>query len=595
MSDVRDRLYGKKERKRIFAIKANEDELLGYLSRRVSSLKQVRREFEPLWKDIRQFLEPNIGKGLLDSQDRDKVASQREDRKILNPEPRLMLHRYAAGMQSGVTNYAQQWFQFVPSRAMEDVTKRPDLKKFFAKITSRCADAFKEGNFYLVTEEVYLHSAQFGTCCCLLLHGENPGDVYLHLIDEGDYWIAEDRYQRVNTCLRRMEMTIGQAAEEFMLSNLPEGWQDKYDEGKLEERVTVWNLIMPKGENENIFGDVPEAMTYASFYWMEGGTDGGTKRVIDIRGFYENPIIAYRHQYCGSVYGKGIGEQVLPDLKQVQKIEEYDCRIIAGEAIPALQAPATLKGKVNNFPGGVTYLDEMNGTGAGKVSRLFETHNAIEAIEGKMQTVIGRIGRAFYNDLFSAMLNITSQSAKQMTAREVNEISAEKVTLLGPVLTRMDHDFLGPATDNCLGIQFRDGYIDDIPTDIEFGEVDVTTEYVSTIHVEMKANLKKRGLFNVLDVAGMVAQFKQDVMDKIDGDQIIDEISALHPESGSYIRSDEDAEKIRAIRAQAAQDAQRQAALLEMAKNAGKNAKALSEAKVGGGNMLDVVTQGGVM
>ena len=593
MADWRDRAYGKGTAERNGKrFEADVEKVLGYLKRRATSMKGVRREYESLWREIRQYLEPAIGLGLLEESDRDKTAARRDDRKILNSEPRQMLKRYAAGMQSGITNAAQAWFQFVPTENAVEVSERPDLKEFFADVTERCADVFKGSNFYLVTEQIYEHSAAFGTSVALMLRGDEPGEVYLHLLDEGDYWIAEDRHQRVNECLRRMDMTLAQAEAEFMHANLPESWQRKLDEGKSEERVTIWNLVCPKGDGE-IFADVGGEQRYASFYWMESGErDDPTQELVDVRGFSYNPVIAYRHRYCGSVYGKGIGEEVLPDLKQLQKIEEYDLRLIAGEAMPAVQAPSSMKGKVNNFPGGVSYYDEAGGTGSQKVTRLFETHNAIEAVEAKVEKVLQRIGRAFYNDLFSAMLNISQASAKQLTAREVSEISAEKVTLLGPVLTRMDHDFLEPATLTCFEIQLKDGFIGDIPDDLLYGEMDVGCEYTSTIHSEMKANLKKRGLFNVLDVTGMVAQFKPDVTAKIDADQIVDEIGSLHPESGRYIRSTVEAEKIRAAAAEREAQAMQSAQMLEMAKTAAQGAKDLSQAKVGGGNALDAIMGG---
>lgn len=577
------------KRKRIIPFKANEDDLLEWLSRRVQSMKAVRREFEPLWREIRQYIEPSIGLGLLEQKDSDKTAAERGDKKILNSEPRMMAHRYAAGMQSGITNPMQPWFQFVAKNDEDEVVEREDLKKFLATITRRCGKAMQTGNIYQTTDQVYLHSSVFGTACCLLLRGEEPGEAFLHLIDEGDYWIAEDRFQRVNQCLRRVEMTVDQAANEFMLSSLPNQWQDLYEKGKLEERVTVWNLICPNDGSDK-FKDIREDAPFASIYWMEGGEQNSVKReLLDIRPFGYNPIICYRHRHCGSVYGKGIGEMSLPDIKEVQRLEEAKLRFIWDELTPAQLADSSLKGHVNDFPGGVTYFDGLANNTASPVRRLHETRENAGGVQAQIEAVLQRIGRMWYNDLFAAMLNINAANAKQLTAREVNEISGEKVTLLGPVLMRMDHDFLTPLTDSVFDIQYADGFVTDIPDEFLNGYMEIGTQYVSTLYTESVANLKKRGIFNILDVVGMVAQVKPEVVDKVDADRVVDEFGAIYPDAARIIVETKTCARIRAQRAQAQAEQVRAAQMAELSKTAGANAKALSEAKLGNGNALDAL------
>ena len=579
------------KRGKTLPFKADEDKLLGWLSRRVQSLKAVRREFESLWREIRQYIEPSIGLGLLEQKDRDKTAAERDDRKILNSEVRMMAVRYAAGMQSGITNPMQPWFQFVAQSDDEKVVERQDMKDFLATITRRCGKVMQRGNIYQTTNKVYLHSAVFGTSCCLLLRGEEPGEAFLHLIDEGDYWIAEDRYQRVDTCLRRIEMTLDQARGEFGESALPENWQDMVRNGKLEERVTVWNLICPNDGDKDRFADVGEK-PFASIYWAEGGDQNSTKReLLDIRPFSYNPIVCYRHDHCGSVYGKGIGEMSLPDVKEVQRLEEYKLRFIADEITPAQLADSSLKGRINDFPGGVTYFDGMGGTGVNPIRRLHETRENAAGVQGQIQEVLARIGRMWYNDLFAAMMNINATKNKQLTAREVNEISGEKVSLLGPVLMRMDHDFLTPLTDAIFDIQQLDGFVTDVPEDFLYGEMEIGTEYISALYTEAVANLKKRGIFNVLDVAGMVAQVKPEVVDKIYADRVIDEFGAIYPDTAKIIVETKDCQRMRAQRAEAQARQMREAQMAELAKGAGAQAKALSETKVGNGSALDALIE----
>ena len=604
MSDAGAKLYDRKvQGVKPLTFKVDCHALKSWIDKRVGSLKNIRAEFEPIWKDIRTYFEPNIGKALLDG-DRDQTASKRDDKRLLSSYPRKTAHQYAAGMQSGITNQAQQWVEFIPKTNEDSVKERPDLKRWFDFVTKQVLRAMQRGNIYQTTDQVYLHSGVFGTSCAILLKGDQSGEVFLHLLDEGDYWIAEDRFQMVNTCLRRMEMTIAQAAEEFLVSGIPESWAHKLEEGQAETRVTVWNLICPNETGNELFKDIPSDRKMASFYFAEGQDHTDNCGILAIRSFSYNPIIAYRHMHCGSVYGKGLGEMALGDVKELQKLEEYKLRMIANEVNPAMIAPSSMKGlPINIYPGGITYVDQLGPNPSAPIQRLFQTRESIEALAAQIGIIEQRIGRIFYAELFSMMLNINAASNKQMTAREISELSGEKVTLLGPVLTRMNHDFLTPLTDGIFSILYADGLLEDethlIPDEVRDGpngeppQVGISTEFVSTIHTEMMANIRMRGILKMLDISGMVAQAIPTTLDKLNGDQVIDEVGDIYRSTASFVRSDKEVAQLRAQRAEEQQDAERKAMLAEMSKNAGTQAKALSDAHIGNGNALEALMQGG--
>ncbi len=578
-------------RARPLAFKCDAAALRQWLGRRKSSLEQVRKEFEPLWKDIRLYFEPNVGKALLDTQDRDDAASKREDEKILNSEPRLAVHRYAAGMQSGITNKAQPWCSIVPKGVGEDDARDPELNEWCNVATTEILSALERANFYRTSQNVYPHGALLGTSCVMILRGGAPGDVFFHLIDEGDYWIAEDRYGNVDTLMRRLSLTVGQAHDEFMAGNLPEAWRAKYADGKLEERVEVWNLICPNDGSER-FRDVDPSRPFVSVYWTTDNARGDNAGVLEISSYSYKPFAVLRQMDSGSVYGKGIGEMSLPDCKELQSLEEYLLRMIANEAEPAMLAPASMKGQpINMFPGGVTFYDGITGSGAAPVTRLFQLQEGIDKVDLKIKGITDRIGRMWYNDLFAMMLQINSANRGQKTATEVSELSGEKVTLLGPVLTQMD-EFLTAVIDAVFTILLEDGVIPDPPPALREGQADVSVEYTSTIHAEMKAALKMRAINTLIEMASMLAQAKPETLDKIDVDKIVDEVARVYPGAAAFLHRDRDVRAMREARTAAQQQQVANAQYAEMMKNAGANAKALSEAKVGNANALELMLGG---
>lgn len=566
-----------------------------WLGKRKASLESVRHDFEELWKEIRLYFEPNIGKALLAQDDRDNASSKREDSKILNSEPRLCVQRYAAGMQSGITNKAQGWCSIVPKSVDDKDSRSPKLNDWCNIATTEVLSALERGNFYRTSQQVYQHAGLLGTSCVMILRGEGSGDISFKLIDEGDYWIAEDRYGEVVTLMRRISMTLAQAAQEFFVSSLPQAWQQRIKDGRDEERVEVWNLVTPNDGNE-LFVDAPAERPYISIYWLANTTTGdpGSDGILDIRSYGYKPFACMRQMDSGAVYGKGIGEMSLADNKELQELEDYEMRMVANEAMPSMLAPSSMKGKpINQFPGGVTYYDSIMQTGAAPVQRLFETREGIDKVDMKIQSISDRIGRFWYNDLFAMMLQVNEANRTQKTATEVSELSGEKVTLLGPVLTQMD-DFLTGVIDGVFTILYADGVIPEAPSELANGGAEISVEYTSTIHAEMKAALKMRAINAMIQMAAMLAQSKPEALDKINTDEIIDEVCKVYPGAAAYIYDAEEVAKIREQRDAQQQQVVAQQQYAELAKTAGANAKALSETRVGNGNALDALMGGGV-
>lgn len=255
-------------------------------------------------------------------------------------------------------------------------------------------------------------------------------------------------------------------------------------------------------------------------------------------------------------------------------------------------APSSMKGRpINMFPGGVTFYDGITGAGANPIGRLFQTQEGIDKVDLKIQNIQDRIKRMWYNDLFAMMLNITQGNRSQKTATEVSELSGEKVTLLGPVLTQMD-EFLNSVIDAVFVLLMADGVIPEAPAALALGDADIAIEYTSTIHSEMKASLKMRAINTLLEMMAMLAQVKPDVTDKVDIDKIIDEVSKVYPGAAAFIKSSKEVEAIREARDKQQQEMVAQQQMAELMKNAGANAKNLSETKVGNGNALEMLMGG---
>lgn len=569
-----------------FTFKSDTQELRTWLNKRKSSLEQRRLPFEALWKELREYYEPNLGKGLLEG-DPDQVASQRDDEKILNTTPRLLLHRMAAGLQSGITNQSRRWFNF--AALDNDLTEYSAVRQWLDSTAEAVSSAMNRSNVYPALDQTYLHLGQFGTAAGII-YPDEENTVHLRMIDCGNYWLGDDKRGRVTSVLERISMTLDQVVEEFGKGWTPDRINERIKNGKGDERVTVWHLVQ-KHTRPDLIKDIAKDRKFMSIYWLDGqGRGDHNDGILAIRSFSYNPIIAPRWWTNNSVYGIGTGELGLGDTKQLQQLEADKLRLVELEVDPPMQAPASMKGRpIDTGAGGLSYYGDFQGKGA-PVTRLFETRQQIQGLLEAIASTEQRLRQTFYADLFALMINLNMQP-KQMTAREVNELSSEKVALLGPILTRLNTDLLNPLVDAVFAIAIEQGLVEEAPPILQGQELKV--EYVSSLHVEQAAASRLTGLYKIAEFTGMLAQIAPSAVDKLDVDEMVD-VAAAHLVENGVVRDDKVVASIRKARhEQEVQMAQAQAQAQQSALMA-KAAKDLSQTPVGqGGTELDAILTGG--
>lgn len=545
---------------------SNLHELNMWLSKRVSSLKQARQPYEQLWKDIREFYEPALGKYLIGEDINTwQKSAKREDEKIFNSTPRIKLHRLAAGLQSGITNQATSWFKFGAKDRKSEKNRR--VREYLDKSTEYVQSVLARSNVYSILDQIYLRLGAFGNACAILVP-DDDAIVRLILCDEGSYYIAENTRGRVDTCLRTMRMTLSQAAEEFSVEALPEYARKRLDDGADEDLITIYNLIYPSANGPDLSRDIFDR-EFASVYWTPASVvssakyNGADNHILDIRSYEYNPIIAPRWSIRGTTaYGCGPAQIGLPDAKELQVLELAKLRLCEMESDPALLVPASMRGQaINSGPGGINYYNDVLGQqgNAIPIQRLFQTQASIEAVQTIIVQIEQRISQIFYTDLLAMMLN-QDITPRQMTAREVNERASERVSLLGPILTRLNNDLLQPLIKGvwhlCLD-QASQFYADagyDASGLLEFpnGEEEPDVEFVSKLHIEQQASDRLVGLYRLQEFATGLAQIDPQIILKLDSAKMLEEAARSLNEHGT-VRDEKEYEKILSAQAQAQQ------------------------------------------
>ena len=540
---------------------------LDWLRRRKASLERARQPHEAKWREVMQYFEPTYGRSIDWQEDMNAKHGVRGDERIFNSHVRHLVERLSAGLHSGITNPAREWFRLAPRNKSGRTSSG---REYLGRATEALQGAMAGSNVYPALDQMYGQLAVFGTAAALLVPDDETV-MRLIVLDAGAYWVSENRRDVVDTLLRRTSYTVEQIAQEYGVENLSGQVRDLHERGELDRPMTVWNYIAPFDAVPEAFrAELPQgddAPQFVSVHFIPGGVFSGVgeMNVLAVRGFWYCPILCPRWRALpGSAYGVGVCEVALGDSKELQALEVAKMRLVENEADPAMAAPESMRGKpIDTGPGGLTFYTELLGAGGMggniPVQRLFETRESIEVVLKAIEDLTYRLDRECYADLFAMMINLDArQGSREMTAAEVSELANEKVTLLGPILMRLNSGLLDPLVNAAFAICFdraqdelemtgedRTG-LTDYPEGL-LGE-DFSIEYQSSIHVAQQSATRLNGLVQLQQYAAGLMQIDPQVIDALDTDKMM-QIGAEAMHEFGCVRAPKDIQTIREGRA----------------------------------------------
>lgn len=544
-------------------------QLVKQLRKRNEALKEDYNRYRSLWGDIRDFLGPRTARfeGELVND------GTREDTNIINTSPRFAVRTLPAGMQSGITNPARPWFQLG--------TPDPDLEQFESvkiwlwEVQQRMLTIMARSNLYDQLKANYSTLGLYGTSVFFM--EEDTQDVVRgYDFQMGTWRLASDERRRVNTMYRDVNMSAIQAVAKFGLDRVPQHIRTAYDTGNYEQRFDVVHIVEPNRlfDSRSLFS---RGKPWASI-WLNP-SDEKADAILAYSGYDYKPFMAPRWETVGdNDYGMGCGEIALGDAKQIQFGEKRGLQILDKISSPTMVADSSLRGqRKTNLPGDTTYVNGLL-NGQDGYRPAYQINNPpLQAVEEKQRQVEQRIDEAFYKNLFLLIAEIGDQPG--ITATQINTMREEKLLMLGPVLERLNGELLNPVITALYDIMDKRGLIPPAPPELE--GVPLRIEYISI----MAQAQKVLGIGNIERMAGFIgqiAQFDQSALDKLNTDETIDSYADSISAPPKITRTTDEANEIRAQRA----EAQAQAAQLENANALAQTAKTLSDANLSDDNAL---------
>lgn len=533
-----------------------------------AQLEAARSTWISVWKDLTDYVLPRRGRF---SSNTTNQGTQ-NTAKINDTAATLAARVLSAGMMSGITSPARPWFRLtVPDPDMVDDA---EVKRWLYVVESRMREVFTKSNTYNVLPGVYTDLGVYGTSAMAVIDDE-ADIIRCYRYPIGTYYLANGDRQKVDAFVREYQRTARQLVQEFGAENCSDNVRTAMTNTESETLVDVVHVVRPNpGYNPRMLNAKFKRWT-SCYYEKSGAGQGG--RVLKESGFDEFPVMAPRWHTDGEdVYGSCPGMDALPDIKALQVLQKRRLQAIEKKVNPPLVAPASLEMEaVSMLPGGITYLDERDGfKGLRPLHDVnFQTQDITEIIREHSQ----RIDRTFFVDLF--LLNSMIQGGQPVTAEEIRARQEEKLLMLGPVLERVVDELLEPLIDRTFAIMHRRGMIPPAPEKLQ--GITLKVECISILAAAQKL-LGIGGIDRLLGVIGNMAASDPSCFDKVDRDKTIDHYADSLGVPPDILRSDDEVEKIRTARAQAAQAQQAQADNMQVA----EGAKLLSETDTRGDNAL---------
>lgn len=536
------------------------------IANRVTEMINKREQYMTRWKEIRKYQLPFIGQ--FDGEDSETNEAMRKDTKIYHGVAWEVNQIFAAGLMSGLTPPNRKWFRLAFSN--QEIMDSTDMGRNLDARMDIINSVLERSNFYTAVHACYLELA-FGQAPLGIFPDDKIG-VHFVSYPVGSYAMESGPDGTIEYFCHKYRMSARQLVDKFGEENVPFNIRQELENGGAglkASHTVVWYVQPNDAATKLRLGG--EYLPYLSVYYVEGTEED---EFLYIGGFYEFPAPVARYLITGNEsYGKGPGWFAEGDSKSLQLMEKDRLTAIELGVKPPMQAPpdAAMKG-INMIPGGKTYRSSGE-----KIEPLFNVGMNLQHLEAAINEQAERIKKIYNANLF---MMLDSLNDKTMTAREVMERNQEKMAILGPVVQRMQFEFLGRIIERVYNILDRAHAFPE-PQDPQIAQQlatqEIKIEYISPLAQAQKMS----GLVNIeqaIAFAGQLAQFDQQILAKVNWPEALNKYFDMVGAPASIKRSDDEYEKIIAEQQQAAQQQAQEMRAMELVQAAAPAAQAAKNA-----------------
>lgn len=473
----------------------------------------------------------------------------------------------ASGLANYLTPEAAKWlFLEHPNPAIRDMK---EVQEWCHDTAEEVLLTLSRSNFYNQMPIFYKTSGVYGTAG-LFCEKDFEDGVRFYNIPINKLYLTEDARERPSEFYLKFKYTAEQALSRFgnkCSEEVKQCYAQGANENKKFEYICYFGKRIERDPDKIDTQNMPVRMV-----WVEAKT----KRVMVESGFNSMPCVAHRfYKKAQCVYGYSPAMKALPYVRLVNTMTDTILRSSMKQSDPAVAIPDdAFIGTPNFNPRQINYYQRGQLSPKDDIYPIGNYGNLSIGL-AELEYYQNQIKRIMFYDTFQAFADIT----KQMTVPEVMERVSEKMTLLGPAVGRYMNDVLQPLVEKVVLILYESNRLPPMP-DIMLQDPRFEVKFVGRL-VQTQRQSEINNIVNAIAISGQIAQFKPEVLDKIDGDKAIDTIFDISGAS-TLLHSDEEVQQMREATAQAMQMQTTMAAVQQGAdimKTAAEGGKIANEAE----------------
>jgi len=477
----------------------------------------------------------------------------------------------AAGIDNYLTPQASKWFALEhPDKALRDNNK---VRQWMQDVADEVNFTLNRSNFYNQMPIFYKSSGVYGTSV-LMLEEDPEDEIRFYNLPIRHVFVTEDAREKPLEYFMVFDLTSEQAFTKFgnkCDKDILESVKQKRDPDKTYEFIYY---LGPRVMRE--YGKTDSQNMAIRGVWIETKS----KHIMKEEGFNEMPAVAHRfYKRPRIAYGFSPAMKALPWIRMINTMADTMLRAAMKQTDPPIAVPDSgFLAPMNFNPRAQNYYKKGKLDPTKDIAPIGNYGNINIGFE-TIQYYSEKAGSMMFKDAFINFTNVT----KQMTVPEVMQRANEQMTLLGPAVGRYMSDVLQPMMERVIGMLWRKGKLPAIPDEMMLNpEYDV--KFIGRLAQAQKQS-EMNNLTNALSIAGQVAQFKPEALDKINADATIDELWGITNAPAAMIYDNREVIEIRQAKAEQQakiEEMQTMATAAEVGKNATQADKNLADAEAAG-------------
>jgi hypothetical protein len=413
------------------------------LLERHSELQRKRDLHDAAYQEIKDLVRP-------DTSDFNAAHTRPADsrRRIFDGTAPWALDQLASGLHSHLSSPVDLWFSLgvigVPFSQLPF-----EAKAWLEETTETIYSHYSSplASFNSIMHECYLDVGAFGTSVIYQDFDREDRSLNFRAYALGDCWIDENSKGQVDTIHRSQKFTVRQVEQEF--GSLTE----KLQKMKPSDTVTVIHEVRPRKDRDRAKRN-PTNKPWASTYVCKD-----TSETLSESGYDWMPYhVARWAKLAGEIYGRSPALSVLPEIRMVNQMSKTMITAAQKMVDPALMVEDDgYMLPVRTAPGSLNFRRP----GAEPIMPMPTAQRidvGIEMVEQRREM----IRRGFYVDWL-----VRQTKRERQTAQEIMDDRNQMLSMLGPIVGRLQGELLGPLVALSYNLLRRAGQITPPPPILE--------------------------------------------------------------------------------------------------------------------------------